>query len=290
MNKFVIYTAVIGQYDEILQPKVIDPRFDYILFSNDIHETSIGVWQIRHFSYHNDIQTKIARWIKTHPEQLLPEYEASLWMDANISICHEDVYTYFIHHFQNGTLVATMKHKLWDCAYDEIFWVLCCRFEQENIAINWGHKLRLENYPKHNGLCETGILFRNHRIDKVKAFDMLWWWCINSFSRRDQFSINYALWKTGLLFSYFISENENVYSSPYFSHIEHGGRIPQLIQFKKNEGWLIRYSNKHQDQLNFIRDTYYKIYGMRHPNIAAFILGQYYRIKHLVYIYTKKTK
>lgn len=69
MNKFVIYTAIIGNYDEILQPQVIDDRFDYVLFSN---ENRVGVWQVRPIAYVNDIQTKIARYVKTHPEELLP--------------------------------------------------------------------------------------------------------------------------------------------------------------------------------------------------------------------------
>lgn len=43
MNKFVIYTAIIGNYDEILQPQVIDDRFDYVLFSNEIEKMSDGL-------------------------------------------------------------------------------------------------------------------------------------------------------------------------------------------------------------------------------------------------------
>ena len=37
-KKCVIYTAMVGGYDEIMQPLVVDDRFDYILFSNDIKE------------------------------------------------------------------------------------------------------------------------------------------------------------------------------------------------------------------------------------------------------------
>ena len=75
MNKFVIFTAVVGNYDEILQPKVVDDRFDYILFSNDIKEKNIGVWQVRPINYINEIQTKIARWVKTHPEEYMDRCE-----------------------------------------------------------------------------------------------------------------------------------------------------------------------------------------------------------------------
>ena len=86
MNKFAIYTACIGGYDNILQPKVIDERFDYFLFTNDVKEESVGVWQVRKVAYSNPDMTRIARYVKTHPEELLPEYEATLWLDSSLQI------------------------------------------------------------------------------------------------------------------------------------------------------------------------------------------------------------
>ena len=41
MNKFAIYTALIGGYDSIRQPLVIDDRFDYILFTDEVKEKKI---------------------------------------------------------------------------------------------------------------------------------------------------------------------------------------------------------------------------------------------------------
>lgn len=46
MKDFVIYTVLVGGYDDVLQPKVVDDRFDYILFSNDFKETKQGIWNI----------------------------------------------------------------------------------------------------------------------------------------------------------------------------------------------------------------------------------------------------
>lgn len=284
MNKFVIYTAIIGNYDEILQPQVIDDRFDYVLFSNENRENRVGVWQVRPIAYVNDIQTKIARYVKTHPEELLPEYDASLWMDANIVICDKSVYDCFIKKYDSNVLVATMKHTLWNCVYDEMFSVLCCRFEHEKTALKWGQKLRKDGYPKNNGLCETGVFYRRHSDVKVQDFDKIWWASINDYSRRDQFSVNYALWSCGLEFEFFISEKENVYNSSVFSHVEHEGHIPQLIKWRGTEAWLIRYCMKKPEKKTKIRELYYKIYGCKFPEIMAFVLGQFYRIVYLLKI------
>ena len=86
-KKYAIYTAMVGGYDEIMQPMVVDDWFDYFLFSNDIKEDRVGVWQVRPIAYTHPDNTRICRFVKTHPEELLQGYEFSIWMDANIQIC-----------------------------------------------------------------------------------------------------------------------------------------------------------------------------------------------------------
>ena len=68
------------------QPKYIDDRFDYILFTDEPKEKHIGVWEVRKVDYSNSDKTRIARYIKTHPHTLLPQYKATVWLDANLEI------------------------------------------------------------------------------------------------------------------------------------------------------------------------------------------------------------
>lgn len=283
MNKYVIFTALVGAYDEIHQPEVIDERFDYLLFSNDIKEKQVGVWQVRPFNYQNPVKTKIARWVKTHPEQLLPEYEASLWIDSNIIIVDDIVYKRFGEIISEGSLVATMRHSLRQCAYEEMFEILCCGFEHEDVTLKWGQVLRKEKYPRNNGLCETGVFFRKHSVAAVQTFDKLWWDIIERYSRRDQYSVNYALWKCGLGWTYYISSEESVFDSHCFKHVEHKGHIPQRVKLGRGEAWLIRYYRKHLDERERIEALYYRIYGMRFPAVGAFVAGQVFRLKHLLF-------
>lgn len=283
MNKFVIYTAVIGQYDEILQPKVIDPRFDYILFSNDIHETSIGVWQIRHFSYHNDIQTKIARWIKTHPEQLLPEYEASLWMDANIQIASSEFYSRVDELYGNKTSLSTVKHPKLTCIYQEMLVMIYGRYEKESVVVNWGHFLRKQNFPRDNGIVETGVLFRNHSVPTIKEFDKQWWWCIDNYSRRDQLSFNYVLWKLKLQFEPFFEEGITVRNSQMVNYEEiHSNETKKWINLGKWEAWLGRYVSHDRSRSDQIEKLYYWIYGTKFPHFWTVVFGQLFRVKDII--------
>lgn len=283
MNKFVVFTALVGAYDEIHQPGIIDDRFDYVLFSNDIQEKQVGVWQVRSFDYCNPLKTKVARWVKTHPELLLPEYEASLWIDSNIIILHRFVYERFWALFSGNSLVATMRHAFRQCVYEEMFEILCCGFEHEGITLKWGQVLRKEKYPRNNGLCETGVFYRKHSDAKVQTFDRTWWSIIERYSRRDQYSVNYALWKCGMDWDYYISREESVYRSSYFKHVEHQGHIPQRVELGRSEAWLIRYCRKHPDEKKRIEELYYRIYGLRYPVFGAFVAGQVFRLKHLLF-------
>ena len=61
MKQFVIYSACIGSYDNISQPKYIDDRFDYILFTDELKEKHIGVWEVRKVDYSNSDKTSILR-------------------------------------------------------------------------------------------------------------------------------------------------------------------------------------------------------------------------------------
>lgn len=123
-KKYAIYTAIVGGYDEIMHPKVGDDRFDYILFSNDIQEDRVGVWQVRPISYYNDDNTRICRYVKTHPEELLPEYEFSIWIDSNIRVLTSFLYERCVELYQQGCQIASMNHLERNCIYDEAFVVL----------------------------------------------------------------------------------------------------------------------------------------------------------------------
>lgn len=285
MNEFVIYSAIVGHYDEINQPKVVDDRFDYILFSDTVEKKQIGVWQVRSIPYHNEIQTKIARWVKTHPELLLSEYKASLWLDSNVIISDSFVYDRVVELAENHVLVSTTKHSERSCVYGELFEILCRRIESEKVVLRWGHRLRKEKYPKDHGLSETGVLFRFHSENKIALFDQMWWNCIEKYSRRDQASFNFVLWKMDIPWQYFIPDGGSVYYSNCFVCVEHkeNGCISRRITRKKMEAWLIRYYEKCPEKRQAIEEVYYRLYGSPFPVIGALLLGQYYRIQYILF-------
>lgn len=277
MKRFVVYSAIIGQYDKPLQPLAVDDRFDFVLFSDSIPEGEMGVWQVRRVDYTNPVQPKIARYVKTHPEKLLPEYEASLWLDANIRITGAEIYDRFVELFEKGIPIASVNHLVYDCVYEEMFSVLDFQYESEKVVLDWGQQLRKRKFPKHKGMFETGLLLRIHSKDEVKRVDSIWWSYIERYSKRDQLSFTVALDEAGVNCECFLSKGVTVRNSRGLEFVQHADESVKFI-VNDEKAWLMHHYHKHHEDKEKVFNLYYWIYGQRWPMLWAKAIGQYYRI------------
>ena len=193
MNKYVIYTALTGGYDKVLQPQVIDERFDYILFTDNIRQSQIGVWQVRSIDYTHADSTRVSRYPKLLPHKVLAEYEASLYIDGNVQIASSLIYERFIELMQSDYEWAEINHPWRDCIYDEAYLIMGS-LERESVVLQWCHRLYKEGFPRHWGLYENNIIFRKH-TKTTQAIDELWWHLYENHARRDQLTLMYLLWK-----------------------------------------------------------------------------------------------
>lgn len=218
--KKVIYSAIVGSYDNIIQPKAVSPDYDYILFNNDISESQIGVWKIRKIPYNNKDNTRIARWVKTHPHILLPEYDFSVWVDSNVVIVSDKVYEIFNELNEKGSLISSFAHPQRDCIYDECLQVALKDKDSFKRMLPQMTYLKEVGYPRHQGLFETNCVYRAHQ-KKVSQLNEEWWKMINRFSKRDQLSFNYVLWNNKIECDYLLDKEYNSRNHPYFKCIKH---------------------------------------------------------------------
>lgn len=187
MTKKAIYTAIIDNYDTIEIPRYINPDYSYILFTNK--DIKSDFWEVRKVEGSG---VKLARHIKIRHDIYLPEYEFSVWMDANIIQNHD------INTFDIGTNdMMTMKHPSRDCIYDEV--QACINFNKDD---DWKmakqtFRYRNQGYPEHNGLIASGVLFRWHNLP-VKRLMKSWDYEVAAHSHRDQLSFNFCLSKQPL--------------------------------------------------------------------------------------------
>lgn len=213
-----------GGYEEILQPIVIDDRFDYILFSNDFEKKEVGKWVVRNIPkvLDTDDNKRTSRYPKSHPETMLSEYDASLYVDANIQIADKWVYDRIIELSESKVqhagvkLLATGRDDIYRHAYD----MCVMKAENDMNAIRQCHALYELGFPEHYGLNENNIIFRSH-TEFMRQVDEEWWWWIKNYSFRDQFSYMYCLWKFKVKREFFLPEGKDAHNNGYFVFTYH---------------------------------------------------------------------
>lgn len=220
-NRKVIYTAVIGNYDNLSKPEFYNNDFDYICFTDNKNLKSPGIWQIKyidHIKYINIDNVRLARYIKTNPEIFVGNYDYSIWVDANLIITGD--MNDLINKCSSGYL--GFKHTYRDCIYDEAIKCIEWSLDDINIINSEIDFLKLEKYPKHNGLIETNVLCRKH-TQEIKKVNQAWWEMIKKYSRRDQLSHMYIIWKYKLNINIY---PEAAWKTKYFRLKEHiGSRV-----------------------------------------------------------------
>ena len=221
--KRVIYTCIVGGYDKLRQPEVIDGDFDYICFSDSGAGTVDGVWQIRPIPYYCQDPGRLSRYVKLLPHKVLGDYDESLWLDANISIKGDGVYEAVRRVSDGGSLVAQVPHPDRDCVYEEI--AACYK----DLRIGFGEARRTrrhllsEGFPRHLGLMENNIIFRKHNDPSVVRLSEAWWEEYSRYSRRDQLSLMPVCWKSGLSPDNLLGEGLNVRNVPFLGYSRHTG-------------------------------------------------------------------
>ena len=278
-----MYSCLVGNYDELRQPLAVDEDFDFILVSDEIKEDRIGVWEVRSLNYTNDIQTKRARFVKTHPEIYCDGYEVSVWIDASVRIVSQSFYERIKDLYGNSCNISSLTHPDWTCTYQEMFHIMYLGWESEYVTLDWGHFLRGKGFPRGIGTYETRVLYRNHSNETIRQLDGLWWKCIEHYSRRDQYSFRYCLWKLQIGCDGFLPASYNAHNNEFFAVENHKkDAMSKKMVSGVGSSWLMRYYLKHADERKKIENAYYWIYGHKNYMLWLKIIGQCYRAKHLL--------
>lgn len=218
--KIAVYTAIVGDFDDIHEPVIISENIDYILFTN-IKINKKTNWEVIFLDINVDNCRKKAREIKILGNERLKDYDYVVWVDGNIKI-NKDIVELINYYAKSGIDLATFKHFQRDCIYEEA--LMCARYRLDSIdSIYKQISDCIQNeYPLGNGLAETNVLIKNNKSKKVQNFMEIWWEKVRDNCIRDQLSFNYVLWKIPLSFQYMDGNSRG--TSDYFSLQKHNSR------------------------------------------------------------------
>lgn len=186
MNKKVIYTCIIGDYDTLKEPLIITEGWDYICFTDQDFKSD--VWQIVKVG-RSDVKEQRKK--KIYNQYLLEMYKHSIWVDGSMYInCDLNE---FLYQNLDGDFTL-MKHPSRNCTYQEGH--ACIHLDKDNTATIMQQLLdyKEKGFPANNGMVATGVMIRKHTIE-VKLFCRSWWSEVFEHSKRDQLSFNYVAWR-----------------------------------------------------------------------------------------------
>lgn len=238
MKRFVIYTAIVGGYDEVHQPLIIDDRFDYILFTDMTSEPNIGVWKVLPLPYRNGSNMVQSRFPKCNSHIVLSEYEASLWLDGTMQIASPHVYERFFEMYEAGVEWASIKHPAQDCIYEEMCAIIEMRWVTDMDVVDCYSRFKKNGFPENWGLYENNIIYRRH-THTVSQVNQEWWADLANGGKRDQFFLMVYLRKYQPKMDFFLSNGECPrLSSEHFNYFYHNPH-KRIMKFSFHE--MMRY-------------------------------------------------
>ena len=280
--KKVIYSALVGGYDNIKQPKIVAEGFDYILFTDNIPDGScIGIWKTRPIPYRNKDNTKTSRWVKTHPNELLSEYDYSLYIDSNVVVDDNRFFEIINVLIERNILLAGMDHdKRW-CLYEEALEVIYQKYDKVSRICREILMIKHSGFPRHNGLNENNCILRSHHSSDVHKMNLEWWYMIEKYSKRDQLSYRYVVWKNSLKVELILPERCNSRNHPFLHCEKHktDNSLENIIWFDIRDMYFEKASAIYKKMLdaqnNSLNETIYLLRLILLEKIYSLIAFKY---------------
>lgn len=210
MNKTVIYTAIFGGYNKLIE----QPRFknvDYICFTDrPLQSKSWKVIKVTEPPF-NDDNTRNNRYYKILPHLQFPDYDYSIYIDGNF-ISQKNCSILIEKYLTNDITMACFDHN------QTIMDPRNCIFQEHNAIIKLAVKenrfkddpaiieqqiniIKSSNYPENNGLISGGVLIRKHNDPLLIKVMEQWWFYVKNYSKRDQLSFNFVAWQNNFKYN-----------------------------------------------------------------------------------------
>jgi hypothetical protein len=202
-GRIVIYTANVGDYDEVRVPikSAISDGVEYVYYSD--REVKTHPWRWVQVVRQHGMAVMDAKRFKIQPHRHLDTKDYwcaySVWQDANLRL-RVKITRELLDDWLGDNDIAVFAHPDRKCIYQEAKAVNQLALDRKHIVDLQMARYRREGYPKDNGLAACWFIVRRH-TPQIAQLNMFWWREIQSGSRRDQLSFNYACWKLGVKYS-----------------------------------------------------------------------------------------
>lgn len=197
----VVYTCTVNNYDNfsLIQRPVEGIRFVY--FTNNLSKVPEG-WEGRELLSPPRLTNghDINRFHKVFPHHVLPGFKQSIYIDGNVNFNGS-----FIglagKLSDSNVAVAAFQHPLWHTLEEEA--IACEQGKKFDLHDICAVKKQLNNYQAEGldlsqNIPANYLLVRDHGYPGLFQCMSLWWSQLFEYSKRDQMSLCYSLWKMNI--------------------------------------------------------------------------------------------
>lgn len=217
MEKICVYTCITGNYDDLKEVR-IDEGIDYICFTNN-KKIKSETWKIIYIEDNKLDNHYLSRKIKMLGDSYLDKnYTLSIYVDASI-IFKKSVKEFLSNYFDlEKDLLAACKHSVRNSINEEAVACIEQKKDNEKTIRRQLSFYQEENFADNLGLLEMTLIIKRHNNPLVRKTMKLWFEMILKYSKRDQLSFMYCLFKTKLPFRVIPL---NVWSNEYIEFTPH---------------------------------------------------------------------
>ena len=234
MEKVCVYTCITGDYDNLKEVIVKEDNIDYICFTNN-KEISSSTWKIIYIEDEKLSNHYLSRKLKMigHP-YIEKNYDLSIWIDASIMF-KKSVNEFLSEYFDlTKDLLAACKHSSRNSIREEAAACIKYKKDSEDLINNLLQFYKKEKFLDNLGLLEMTLIVKRHNNSLVKKTMKLWFDMLLKYSKRDQLSFMYCLYKTNLPFKVIPIE---VWNNDYLEFSPHNsGRFDYTYQIYYDYG------------------------------------------------------
>jgi hypothetical protein len=202
-DPLVIYTALFGDYDVLNEPPVRFEGCKFVCFT-DQKSLKSEFWDIILVPDPPMPPNIMNRRYKLLPHLFLADYKYSLYIDANIKMLRNP-YDYVMKHLKKFDFCVPVHHSF-NCLYREAELVISLNKDNHCDVRMQMEYYKYDGFPENFGLGENNIILRVHCQDDVARLMDFWWQQFIRYSKRDQLSLMYSIWKCDFKSVHFISE------------------------------------------------------------------------------------
>jgi len=195
-DKLVVYTAIIGDYDELKNPEYICPDITYVCFT-DNKKIKSDVWNIEYITSDGWDNRILARKIKMTPQDYFKDFDTSVWIDGKGQI--KDDLRKYIARYGGKESMLCFPHYARKCVYEEQAGCIMGEKDEIKKIVRQASEYYMQGYPFDNGLYETACIVRKHNTDICVRLMEEWFEEVKKHSNRDQISLPYICWKNSFL-------------------------------------------------------------------------------------------